>query len=282
VYLVIFSAIIDISFHLDKASEELKASAHTTFQNIAFAYAVLSDPTRRKRYDATGSTAESIVDSDGFSWTDFYREQFTDVISSEAIEKFAKKYKGSDEEKDDLLIAYKESKGNMDKVFGKVMLSDPQDDDERFRTIIDEAIASGDLEGYKAYVNETRASKERRIKNADKEGDEAMAYAEELGVAEKLFGKKGKSKNNGEDALKALIQKKQKDRNSFLENLEAKYAPQPKLKAKAKKGKKRASPDEEEEEEVEPSEEAFQAAAARLKNAKADTGNTRKSKRAKN
>ena len=39
--------------------------------SIAFAYAVLSDPARRKRYDETGSTSESIVDSDGFSWTDF-------------------------------------------------------------------------------------------------------------------------------------------------------------------------------------------------------------------
>lgn len=170
----------------------------------------------------------------------------------------------------------------MDKVYGKVMLSDPRDDDERFRTIIDEAIASGDVEGYKAYVSESRASRERRIKDIDKEGEEAMAYAEELGVAEKLFGKKGKSKDSGEDALKALIQKKQKDRSSFLEDLEAKYAPQSKPKAKAKKGKKRASPREEEEEEGEPSEEAFQAAAARLKNAKVDTGNTRKSKRAKN
>ena len=169
----------------------------------------------------------------------------------------------------------------MDKIYGTVMLSDPRDDDERFRRIIDEAIASGDVEGYKAYLNESRASRERRIKNADREGEEAMAYAEELGVADKLFGKKGKSKDSGEDALKALIQKKQKDRSSFLEDLEAKYAPQSKPKAKAKKGKKRASPDEEEEE-GEPSEEAFQAAAARLKNAKADPGNTRKSKRAKN
>jgi DnaJ family protein C protein 9 len=181
----------------------------------------------------------------------------------------------------------------MGKIYATVMLSNPLEDEDRFRKIIDEAIASGDVEGYKAYVNETQASKDRRMKNAEREGAEAMAYAEELGVAEKLFGSKakGKAKPNGDDALMALIQKRQKDRGSFLDDLEAKYAP--KAKSKAKKGKKRASSEEEDDEEDvdEPSEEAFQAAAARLKNgkskadnngkAKVDTGDTRRSKRTK-
>ncbi len=46
----------------------------------------------------TGSTSESIVDSEGFSWTDFYREQFRDSISDDAIKKFAAEYKNSEEE----------------------------------------------------------------------------------------------------------------------------------------------------------------------------------------
>jgi DnaJ family protein C protein 9 len=266
--------------HPDKAPDHLKDTAHATFQSIAFAYAILSDSTRRKRYDTTGSTSESIIDSDGFSWSDFYSEQFQDVISVEAIEKFAKQYKGSDEEKDDLLISYQKHKGNMDKVYHEIMLSDPIEDDDRFRAIIDTAIASGDVQGYKAYVNETRASKDRRIKQANREGAEAMAYAEELGVKDKLFRKaaNGKPKSNGEDALMALIQKRQVDRGSFLDNLEAKYAA--KEKGKAKKGKKRAS-DEEEAADGEPSEEAFQATAARLKKHKADTGDTARTKRSK-
>lgn len=239
---------------------------------------MLSDPNRRKRYDTTGSTSESIVDSDGFSWTDFYSEQYRDVISSDAIEKFAKQYQGSDEEKDDLLMAYEKHKGNMDKVYEEVMLSDPAEDDDRFRAIIDAAIAGGDVESYKKYVNETQASKNRRIQHANKEGAEAMAYAEELGIKDKLFSKtaKGKPKPNGEDALMAMIQKRQQDRGSFLDNLEAKYAA--KEKGKKKKGKKRAS-DEDEEDEGEPSEEAFQATAARLKKGKVDTGDTPRSKK---
>lgn len=82
----------------DKVPDDQKTAAHEKFQSIAFAYAVLSDPARRKRYDASGSTAESIVDSDGFNWSDFYREQFKGAISADAIKKFADKYKGSNEE----------------------------------------------------------------------------------------------------------------------------------------------------------------------------------------
>jgi DnaJ family protein C protein 9 len=200
------------------------------------------------------------------------------VISGEAIEKLAKQYQGSDEEKDDILMAYQRHKGNMDKVYEEVMLSDPAEDDDRFRAIIDAAISSGDVEGYKKYVNETQASKNRRIQHANKEGAEAMVYAEGLGIKDKLFSKtaKGRPKPNGEDALMAMIQKRQQDRGSFLDNLEAKYAA--KGNGKAKKGKKRAS-DEEEADEGEPSEEAFQAAAARLKKGKADTADTPRSKK---
>lgn len=247
---------------------------------MAFAYAVLSDPVRRKRYDTTGSTSESIIDADGFSWTDFYQEQFKNAVTEQAIEQFAKKYKGSDEEKDDILIAYENHKGKMDAIYETVMLSNPLDDEERFREIIDAAIASGDVQSYKAYTHETNKSKQARIKQAKGEAEEALAYAKELGVEEKLFGKKGKGskKENGDADLAALIQSRAASRGNFLDALEAKYAP--KSKAKDKKGKKRGS----DEEVGMPSEEAFQKAAEKLKKAKAaetETEGERKSKRTK-
>ncbi|OTB09516.1 hypothetical protein M426DRAFT_80633 [Hypoxylon sp. CI-4A] len=253
--------------HPDKVPEDQKQKAHELFQSIAFAYAVLSDPARRKRYDETGSTSESIVDSDGFSWSDFYREQYRDTVTSDAIKKFAKQYKGSDEEKDDILIAYEQNEGDMDKIYETVMLSDVLGDDERFRAIIDEAIASKDVPAFKAYTNETKKSKAARIKAAKSESNEAEEYAKELGVHDKLFGKdkkgsKGKGKKGtSEDDLAALIRRNQEGRNNFLDNLAAKYG----AKTSTKKGKKHASPEEEE-----PSEEAFQAAAAKLKKKKKD------------
>ncbi|KAL7622077.1 hypothetical protein AAE478_007578 [Parahypoxylon ruwenzoriense] len=246
--------------HPDKVPEDQKQKAHEAFQSIAFAYAVLSDPARRKRYDETGSTSESILDSDGFSWTDFYRSQFDAATLSKAVEEFAKEYKGSDEEKDDLLAAYREHKGKMSKIYETVLLSDVQEDDERFRAIIDEAIAKKDVPAFKAYTHESKKSREARVKAAQKESVEAEEHAKELGIHDKLFGNKHKKdgkgkKGSSEDDLAALIRSKQQDRGSFLDNLAAKYGAAP----STKKGKKRAAPEEE------PSEEAFQAAAARLK-----------------
>lgn len=262
--------ILIIRFHeIDKVPEDQKEDATSAFQSIAFAYAILSDPARRKRYDATGSTSESIVDSEGFNWSDFYREQFQEAISEDAINKFAAKYKGSDEEKDDILVAYEKYKGNMDSIYQTVMLSDVLADDERFRRIIDEAIESGDVEAYKAYTKESAKSKQARVKAAQGEAREAEDYAKELGVHDKLFGdKKGgtkdkgksKGKDNPEDALAALISSRQKDRGEdFFDHLAEKYGAK-----KPTKGKKKKKAIEEE-----PDEAAFQATAARLGKKKA-------------
>lgn len=252
----------------DKVPESQKAEAHTIFQRIALANAILSDPVRRKRYDTTGSTSDSLVDSEGFNWTEYYREAYADAISTDAINKFAAKYKGSDEEKDDLLVAYEKYKGDMDAVYESVMLSNVLEDDERFRGIIDAAIESGDVKAFKKYTGESAAKREARIAEARGEAGEAEEYAKELGVHDKLFGgdkkdkgkgkgkAKGKAKSNGEDALAALIMGRQKERgDAFLDQLAEKYGAGQSSK-KAKKGKHLM--------EDEPDEAAFQAAAARL------------------
>ncbi|KAF5972809.1 DnaJ like subfamily C member 9 [Fusarium bulbicola] len=242
--------------HPDKVPQDQKDAAHEKFQAIAFAYAILSDPARRKRYDETGSTSESIIDSEGFNWSDYYREQYKESVSGDAIEKFAKKYKGSDEEKGDVLDAYEQCKGDMDALYERVILSDVLEDDERFREIIDTAIKSKKVPSFPAYTKETKKKRDGRAKQARAEATEAEDYAKELGVHDKLFGgdkkgKKKKGKGNSEDDLAALIQKRQQDRSeSFLDHLAEKYGAK-ESKGKGKKGKKRPVEDE-------PSEEAFQ------------------------
>ncbi len=131
-----------------------------------------------------------------------------------------------------------------------------------------------------------------RIRAAQQEGQEAEEYAKELGVHDKLFGggeKKskgaGKGKKGGgnsEDALAALIRRRQEDRGaSFLDNLAEKYGAN-----KTKKGSRKRGSDDDDGD-AEPSEEAFQAAAARLgskkaaKNGTAGKSSTHSSKRAK-
>ncbi len=168
-------------------------------------------------------------------------------------------------------------KGNLGKIYATVMLSNCLEDEDRFRGIIDAAIEKGDVQAYKAYTQETEKSKEKRMKDARRQAEEAEEHAEKLGLKDKLNGKKG---GGGMGDLTALIQKRQADRGGFLDRLEAKYKAQEKPPKKGKKGKKRTSEDEEDDEGGMPSEEAFQAAAARLKSgSSAESG--RKSKRTK-
>lgn len=147
----------------------------------------------------------------------------------------------------------------MDQIYTRVMLSNVLEDDERFRRIIDQAIENNDVPRFPAYAKESKKRRDARVKKAREEATEAEDYAKELGVHDKLFGekkkKKAKGKGGSEDDLAALIQKRQQDRSeNFLDHLTAKYGAK---ESKGKKGKKRAV-------EEEPSEEAFQAAAAKL------------------
>lgn len=180
-----------------------------------------------------------------------------------------------------MLAAYEKYKGKWAGIYESVMLSDPLEDEERYKGWIDEAIEKGDVKGFKGYTEDTEKQKQNRMKAARKEAKEALGMAKELGVDDKLFGKgKGGKSGGGEDALAALIQKRRAGRGDFFDHLEAKYAGNGAKKSK-RTGKKRTSEDEDED--GMPSEEAFQAAAAKLKKGKSAGGETegRKAKRAK-
>ncbi|RMZ74683.1 J domain-containing [Pyrenophora seminiperda CCB06] len=238
--------------HPDKAAPDEKEGANKAFQEIAFAYAVLSDDRRRKRYDVTGSTAETMEDDDDFNWLNFYREQFENVVNEEAINHIANEYKGSAEEHRDLIKAFKKVKGNLDRVYGIVMLSDILVDDDRFRQILGEEIENGTLQSYPAYERETDETREK-AKEAEKkrrEDFDKRQAKEEAGPANGKSKPKPKAKKGGADdmaSLAAMIQQRQKARQgNFFDSLEAKYAPK-------SRGSKRSTPMEE------PPEEAFHA-----------------------
>ncbi|KAJ8118574.1 hypothetical protein OPT61_g477 [Boeremia exigua] len=251
-----------LKHHPDKVAEGEKEAANKKFQEIAFAYAILSDDRRRKRYDLTGSTAESLEDDEDFDWLSFYRGQYKNIINDETISKLSNEYKGSDEERRDLLKAYTKYKGKLDQIYEAVMLSDILVDDDRFRELLDDAISKGEIESYPAYANETDETR-LKAKNAAKksrdEFDKRQAAEEAKGKkVGKSTGKVKNKKGSGGDMsdLAALIQQRQKSRaGGFFDHLEAKYAPK-------SKGSKRATPMEE------PPEEAFHATAARAKKRK--------------
>lgn len=239
---------------LDKVAPSEKEIANKQFQEIAFAYAILSNERRRKRYDTTGNTSESLaLDDDDFNWTDYFREQYSAVLTGDALDKVKKEYQGSEEEKRDLLDAFVRFNGNMDKIYSDVMCSNVLDDDKRFRSIIDQAIEDNEVEGWNKYVKEPEKKRVQRRQRAEWEAEEAEDLAEELGVKDKLGMTGKKRKDEGMGDLAALIQQRQQGRAAnFFDGLEAKYG------GGKKTGKKRMM-------EEEPPEEAFQKTGARAK-----------------
>ncbi len=190
-------------------------------------------------------------------------------MTGDRLNSFKATYQNSDEEKRDVIGSYKSSKGKMNTIFKNVMLSNPLDDEDRFRAYIDQAIQDGVVEAHKAYVNEPKQARERRMKRAREESEGAIEHAKKIGVYDTLFGdgdagktrKKSKASADGPD-LGELLQQRSKGRAAtFLENLEAKYVGGKNgTSGKKKVGKGDAV--------VEPPEEAFQKTAARMKKRK--------------
>lgn len=228
-----------LRLHPDKAAAVDRASAHKAFQDLAFAYAVLSDERRRKRYDATGNTSETLeIDDDNFNWGDYFRTQYSEFVTAEKINEFQRSYKESEEERRDVLEAYRRGRGSLDGVFENVVLSNPLDDEDRFRAYIDKAIKLGEVETFQAYTKEPEKARQRRQRKAEKERQEAEAHAEEIGLSQDKT-KKGSNNAKKEPGditnLASLIQQRNEQRrNNFLDDLLDKYGDEA-----TKKGSKR-------------------------------------------
>lgn len=191
-----------------------KDEATKQFQDLTWAYAILSDENRRKVFDTTGSTEAAAEGDEDFNWTDFWNTQFQNIVNLELLDEQKIKYQGSEQEHKELLAAFDKFEGDMDRVFEEVVFSSVLDDEDRFRGIIDRAIADGEVEGYKAYTQEPAKKKQRRHKRAEREAREA--------AEEKTKLKKRAKKDAGESDLAALIQSRQANRKEdFISRLEA-------------------------------------------------------------
>ncbi|KAG8551996.1 hypothetical protein GDO81_004371 [Engystomops pustulosus] len=135
-------------------------------------------------------------------------------ITVEDIKEYETKYKGSEEERADVIQAYLDFEGDMDTIMESVVLAGI-DDEPRFRDIIKKAIKKKEVPAYDAFVKEAKKKRDQRKKRAHDEALEAEAMRKDIGLG------------SGEDDLKALIQKRQQDRekevDSFMAQLEAKY-----------------------------------------------------------
>ena len=84
-------------YHPDKhatASDDAKADASLKFQQVGFAYTVLSDDKKRKRYERTGKTTDSFDFAEGEDGWEAYFEDLFDRVTKGRLDEMKKEYQG--------------------------------------------------------------------------------------------------------------------------------------------------------------------------------------------
>lgn len=197
-----------LTTHPDKVGDSPENQLQ--FQQVAFAYSVLSDPTRRESYDEYGTVVDVEDASLAGLFTKYFRKEFTE----EMIEQDKNEYRESGEEHSDLLRYYKEYQGDFDRVLEAVLHTEVGDQ-ARLIAELQVAIDEGTVPKYAKFAKTTSASKnKKREKKGGKEAKEA----------EKLRKKLNIRKTNDENDLAALIKARSAQRfNGFMDRLEAKY-----------------------------------------------------------
>jgi len=161
-----------LKFHPDKqssnnSSDELALSTKR-FQAISAAYEILKDEDKRRVYDKTGELDDegmlSSNDENAFeSWMEVFRAMFQKV-TTEDIDAFESKYKGSAEEAGDVLKYYKVCRGDLNMMLSCVMLSEESDTARWAKDIIEPAILRGEVKRYNQYdYNMKKMSKKEKM-----------------------------------------------------------------------------------------------------------------------
>ncbi|CAL9772811.1 unnamed protein product [Musa acuminata subsp. burmannicoides] len=138
-----------LRLHPDKnpGDEEAKEK----FQQLQKVISILGDEEKRAVYDETGYAGDdALVGEAAENLQEFFRTMYKRVTEAD-IEEFEANYRGSDSEKKDLKDLYEKFKGNMNRLFCSMLCSDPKLDSHRYKDIIDEAIAEGELKTSRTY-----------------------------------------------------------------------------------------------------------------------------------
>ncbi|CAB1444219.1 unnamed protein product [Pleuronectes platessa] len=218
---------VSLKVHPDRAPEDPQATEK--FQVLGKLYAVLSDKEQRAVYDEQGLVDE---ESDALSqdrcWEDYWRVLFPKITVNDILE-FEKKYKGSDEERQDLIKLYVQHEGEMNTIMASALCCS-QEDEPRLCSIIQAAIDKEEVPAFPAFTQESVKKKRARRKRSDREREEAEEAQKELGLGDE------------DESLVMMLKQKQKSReqnyNSFLSDLEAKYSKKSGKSPRGGRGKK--------------------------------------------
>lgn len=227
--------------HPDKAGSDPISTKK--FQALSFVHSVLSDKTKRAEYDRTGSFMglddDSAMDSESFdAWQQYWRSMFP-VVTEEQIETVLSEYRGSTDEKNDVLKWYVQCEGDMDEMLDSI-IGAREEDVDRYVAIVQQALQSGAVKPFaiftKVYGTSEKppskkgsavasAARSARASKAAKEAAEAEAMLAEMQAAhvKKHGGGAGGGKPSLMDMLAARQQSREDAFSSAIASLEARY-----------------------------------------------------------
>ncbi|XP_058073558.1 chaperone protein dnaJ 6-like [Magnolia sinica] len=220
-----------LRLHPDKnpGDEEAKEK----FQLLQKVISIIGDEEKRALYDQTGCVDDADLAGEvAQNLQEFFKSLYKKVTEAD-IEEFEANYRGSDIEKKDLKDLYKKCKGNMNRLFCSMICSEPKLDSHRFKDIIDEAIAAGELKETKAYKQWAKQVSETKPPTSP-------------------LKRKGKSNKRADTDLVAVISQRRSERKEQFESMFSS------IMAKYNGG----------EPSLEPNEEEFEAARRRLESSK--------------
>jgi len=227
--------------HPDQNKSE---TATEEFQYLSRCHEILSNSSKRGIYDETGSMAAaegegSAGESAAAMDAEAYWRIIFPKISLEDIEEYRKKYEGGEEEKEDLITAYKQYNGNLQSVFESVPFASSSSvsrlcsilhkelnvriskkDQQQLMKTLQQMEGEEEEEAEEALkqLNE----EEQRIIRASREKQESSQQKKKNG------GKAGKSDDDGEDALALILKSRQAQREksgqAFLQHMTEKYS----------------------------------------------------------
>lgn len=184
--------LLALRHHPDRAGNTPEAIAH--FQQLRAVHDLLLDPDRRAAYDADGDDG-TLHGGEPLN-TDAAAAFFAAAgvrVSEEDIVAYESKYRGGDDEMEDLVAFYRRFEGKVGNVLEYIPYSD-ESDLVRFVHIWDEGVETGQLESTKAY----RQAKKMLLKQGKgKERDmQAAQQAKVENGKTKGDGKEGGTKND--------------------------------------------------------------------------------------
>ena len=234
-----------LKYHPDRANGDAKK-----FQALSAVHSILSDPSKRKIYDDVGSLDSDDMSDDFDTWYQYFRNLFPTITVAD-IDNFVTKYRGSEEEKVDILELYERFDGDLFLMHNYIMCSDDDEAEQRICDLIDEAVKQQEVPLKSTY----KKMKATFISN------NAKRVAKRKKTTSSSSSSSSKANAKGDDLadLAAQITRQQAGRSAGMATLFAKYG---------------GGDIDGEEEDI--SEEAFQAARKKLASNK-DKGKVKKS-----